>query len=268
MFTKITCKLQRSSIFLLLSLTLAISVISIGTFTDYQLTPNVFAHDGDGDGIDDDTLEPVIDEASSDPFPGSGEDFNSTMTAGQVIGHASNSTSSATATLLWSDNQERLQYEIQFSGPITVNTTAGSALQEAVTKIHIHIGANGSNGIHALNIFGGPAEDDAEMEVHLDDEEVHGVWGDIDTGSLTNDAARSKQLSDMREELCSETLYFQVHSNWNGPGALRGQIEPQSELCDFDLGKEEFEVTLNAATSNCCRWFILSNCNWNWRITL
>jgi len=209
------------------------------------ITQKVWAHDGDGDGFDDDTLLPVIDEASNDPFPGSGEDFTSTLTRDAVVGHASNSTSAATATLLWSEDQERLQYEISFSGPIVLNQSAGSPSQEAVTKVHIHIGANGTNGSHALNIFGGPAEDDAEMRFDPDSKVIRGVWGDIDTGTLTNDVARSKQLSDMREELCAGDLYFQVHTNWNGPGALRGQIERASELCDFDLAADEFTATLN-----------------------
>jgi len=209
------------------------------------LVQEAWAHDADGDGYDDDTLLPVIDEASNDPFPGSGEDFTAALTGDAVVGHASNSTSTATATLLWSKNQERLQYEISFSGPIVLDQSAGSPFQEVVTGVHIHIGADGTNGPHALNIFGLPAEDDAEMRLDPDSKAIRGVWGDIDTGTLTNDAARSKQLSDMREELCAGDLYFQVHTNWNGPGAMRGQIERASELCDFDLAADEFTATLN-----------------------
>ncbi len=248
------------AIFLLLSVAAGLSMLA---YLDGQAAESgspaldylqsVWAHDGDGDGFDDDTLRPVVDDASNDPFPGSGLDFVSTLTHAKVVGSpASNSTGiGATASLLWSENQERLQYEIKFTNssyPLLLDKSAGDGSAESVTKIHIHVGDPSTNGYHALNIFGAPAEDDAEMEVRHGDLEVRGIWGDIDTGSLTSDAARSRQLADMRDELCAGDLYLQVHTNWSDQlgarGAIRGQIDRASELCDFDLGRQEFESSL------------------------
>ena len=257
---------SNKAILLLLSAAVGLSVFayidSQATGGDHDPIQNylgmqdVWAHDGDGDGFDDDTLKPVVDDASNDPFPGSGRDFTSTLTHAKVVGSpASNSTGiNATASFLWSENQERLQYEIRFTNssyPLLLDKSAGDGSAESVTKIHIHVGDSSSNGYHALNIFGAPAEDDAEMEVHLDDLEIHGVWGDIDTGSLTSDTARSRQLADMRDELCSGGLYLQVHTSWSdqlgAKGAIRGQIDVASELCDFELGRQEFESFLGGA---------------------
>ena len=57
---------------LMVFLAVALSLASATLYSDFSITNFVYAHDGDGDGIDDDTNLPVVDEASSDPFPGSG----------------------------------------------------------------------------------------------------------------------------------------------------------------------------------------------------
>ena len=230
---------------LMVFLTVILSLTGFGIHENFSNL--VYAHDGDGDGFDDDTLEPVVDNASNDPFPVSGVDFEANLTPDAIIvaGGSTTSTASGSAVLLWSENQERLRYEIIFDG-ITVDTSAGTDTIEALTKLHIHIGGPTDLGPHALNIFGGPAEDDAEMEVHFENNEIHGIWGDIDIGTLTSDTARSKELSDMREQLCAGELYFNIHTNLNPSGAIRGQIVPTSDLCQFDLGKDEFSGVMNA----------------------
>ena len=240
-------------------------ILSLSTFTiysDFSTTNFAFAHDGDGDGIDDDTLQPVVDEASADPFPGSGEDFTATLIAGEVLGAGSTSTGTGSVTLLWSENQERLEYEISLTG-ITIDPDADPASTEKVTAVHFHRGAIGASGGHALNVYGVPCSsdsasskfsedfpvcDDLEMEVHVDDNEIHGVWGEIDAFTVISspEAAHSRQLSDMREELCKSEIYIQVHTDDFLAGSIRGQIIPSSELCDFYLDKSEFSATINA----------------------
>ena len=101
-------------------------------------------------------------------------------------------------------------------------------------KMHIHLAAIGHTGPHALNIFGEPMEDDADMTFDAETGRITGVWGDDDENTELSESARSKKLSDMYEALCSEELYLNVHTLGFPSGAIRGQILPSahSSICE------------------------------------
>ena len=103
-----------------------------------------------------------------------------------------------------------------------------------VSAIHIHVGSSGHTGPHALNIFGNPAEDDADVTIDAEENMIIGTWGDDDENLTLSESERSKKLSDMLESLCSEELYIDVHSTGFLSGSIRGQILPSenSNICD------------------------------------
>jgi len=212
---------------------------------------NVWAHDEDGDGIDDDNGLPLEDDASDDTFLLSGADFASILN-GSNVEPPSASTANGTATLTWSKYQERLQYTIHINGLNLDPSTDYNSLYQNVTGIHIHFDDGGSDP-HALNIFGLPTEDDNEMTFTTNGTggTITGIWGDNDddTSGSPADVGRGKQLSDMRDELCNGQLYFQVHSTPGLTKSIRGSIDPVSPLCEFDLTKEpDMTVNLSDAT--------------------
>ena len=205
---------------------------------------------GYDDPVDMPSLPPV---SSNEPFIGSQVDFVATLDADKLrkAGMATNSTGNATATFQWSKNQDMLQYVIRFFGFGLGEKVPG---METISGIHIHMGLPGDNDHHALNIYGPPVDsaiqphsDDPDLIINTTTREFSGIWGDNDTLTRLPDAARSKQLSDMRDRLCNTNLYLQIHTDWNPTGAIRGQIEPISELCAFDLAADDLNATINAA---------------------
>ena len=114
------------------------------------------------------------------------------------------------------------------------NGTSDGPDADDVSKIHIHNAILGQNGPHALNIFGDPAEDDADMTFDAQTSTIMGVWDDEDENTELSDSAQSKKLSEMLFALCSEKLYLNIHTTGFTSGAIRGQIlvYENSNICD------------------------------------
>ncbi|MEM7771237.1 MAG: CHRD domain-containing protein [Cyanobacteria bacterium P01_A01_bin.37] len=158
--------------------------------------------------------------------------FKAVLEGRQVV-PAVNTNAKGTAVLSLNDSQTALNYLIDLDGlslkPVQSNRTQ---LQD-VDKIHFHYGATGTNSFHALNVFGLPREDDADLSVNYETGVLQGRWDGSDavdpsTGKLwdINPMLDTKLLSDSLDELLAGEIYIQVHTIGNGSGEVRGQILP------------------------------------------
>lgn len=140
------------------------------------------------------------------------------------------SSASGFATFELNEDQTALEYVIQLEG-VTLKEDIGDRTEgNDVTKIHIHTGAFGTNGPHALNIFGLPSEDDDDLVVDFEAGVLMGTWDDSDAfddlGNLFNPGAEgtTKTLASSLAALMSGNLYLQVHTNNFDGLEIRGQI--------------------------------------------
>lgn len=126
----------------------------------------------------------------------------------------------------------RVEYTIQLQG-LDVGGIKGQAQtpdpSDDVTQIHFHVAGPGQTGPHALNVFGGPIEDDGDMTFNAEAGVVRGVW---DRGDLTPPGngipnfGQSQRLDAMRPNLCAGQLYVNVHTPYFTTGEVRGQVVP------------------------------------------
>ena len=109
--------------------------------------------------------------------------FQFDLSGDQVVpaGGGSNAASGrATVTLLATATGPELAYELELDGlDLDGNQTPLDPFDD-VTGIHVQLGAAGSNGAHALNVFGAPSLDDAQMTFDAPAGRVQGVWDDSD----------------------------------------------------------------------------------------
>ncbi|MEO0869712.1 MAG: CHRD domain-containing protein, partial [Cyanobacteria bacterium J06642_11] len=161
------------------------------------------------------------------------------------------STATANVTFILAEDGSSLAYKIQLDGLTLKADPAARTESNDVTKIHFHIGEPGSNGPHALNIFGKPSEDDDDLVVDYENGIITGIWDDSDATDLngdgdTSDPNESKPLSEYIEALKDGNLYIQVHDvaadELGTPGAVRGQIMPLASENSFTLLAEGSEV--------------------------
>ncbi|HAV65069.1 MAG TPA: hypothetical protein DCY13_22200 [Verrucomicrobiales bacterium] len=130
-----------------------------------------------------------------------------------------------------------LHYTLTFPTLDLDGSRTPGVLDDDVTAIHIHFGAFGANGPHALNIFGFSAgtirEDDADMVVNALNGTITGRWDNSDqtfTGpGGTKQPFDSVGLSAALSDLQGGNLYFQVHTLNYPSGEIRGQILPVPE---------------------------------------
>lgn len=130
-----------------------------------------------------------------------------------------------------------LFYTISLPGmDLDGNRTPGN-FSDDVTAIHLHFGATGANGPHALNVFGLSAgqirNDDADMTFNSANSTLSGRWDDAD--QLFSGAGGTRMpfdsvgLSVATNDLFNGGLYFQVHTLNFPNGELRGQLLPVPE---------------------------------------
>lgn len=162
--------------------------------------------------------------------------FRADLTPGAVVPSApefdpsDTSTASGTAFLTLTTGEiggPRLSYELRFDGLDVSENIPRPVLDgpdQLIRAIHIHFGAAGINGGHALNIYGFPREDDGDLIVNSSQSLVSGVWDDED-----ENLPGSSALSDALTELHAGELYFQVHTMGFRDGEIRGQISPIPE---------------------------------------
>jgi hypothetical protein len=125
-----------------------------------------------------------------------------------------------------------LSYQLVLPAMDLDGSLTPAILEDDVTAIHIHFGAPGLNGPHALNIYGLSGgqirEDDADLLIDTGNHTVTGIWDDGDqmfTGpGGTKLMPDSIALSGATTELFAGTLYFQVHTLNFPNGEIRGQI--------------------------------------------
>jgi hypothetical protein len=128
----------------------------------------------------------------------------------------------------------RIAYTITLTG-LDVGGIKGQAQtadpSDDVTQLHFHVGAPGERGPHALNVFGFPSEDDADMTFDAASGTIRGLWDESDLtppeAELPN-MARSQRLSAMRPNLCAGLLYVNVHTPYFDTGETRGQVQVEN----------------------------------------
>lgn len=163
-------------------------------------------------------------------------DFSASMTSAQVVPAVAGRGLSATAEFRLNEAGTRLAYEIRFAG-VDVGAIKGDPKTaddtDDLTALHVHVGARGATGGHALNIFGAPAEDDADMTFDAEAGVIRGVWDDSDVNTDLPPAGQSRALSDALALLCTNSLYLQAHTSLVTTGEIRGQIEAtDTGACD------------------------------------
>jgi len=161
------------------------------------------------------------------------QQFQANLEAGQIVGSTPNSSFTGTATFEYQNTGlPQLTYQILLPGmDLDGNRTPGT-FSDDVTAIHLHFGAAGATGPHALNVYGLSAgsvrEDDMEMVFDSGTGLVTGRWDDSDqvfTGAGgTQQSFDSVGLSGATTELFNNELYVQVHTLSFPNGELRGQI--------------------------------------------
>ncbi len=160
--------------------------------------------------------------------------FTANITGDQVV-PGTGSTAVGTGSFTLNEDETQLAYELAFEGVNLVEklVEGDRTAPNDVNKIHIHVAPAGSNGPHTLNIFGLPAEDDADLVVDYAANTLSGVWDDSDVSDLNgnglSDPNDTKPLTDFINTLKTGGLYVQVHTNrfdasTGFPGELRGQI--------------------------------------------
>jgi hypothetical protein len=132
------------------------------------------------------------------------------------------------AALTLSADQKQLHYSITLFG-LDLEPDAGQRLDaNDVFGIHMHLIVPGQIGPHVLNIFGDPAEEDADLVVNYSAETLAGVFdaGDATRDPLTGELLpqffplTTKVIDDWIDYLMADGLYLAVHTIGQGGGAL------------------------------------------------
>ena len=141
---------------------------------------------------------------------------------------------------LWFDddvNPTEVRYKIVLN-KMDVNDNTGKGLDELLTAIHIHFAPGGVHtGMHLFNVIG--PNDDADLKIagHT----VRGNWdpSDISPHWMDHMHHSSKPLDavlpngqTVLQALCGGNTDFNIHSDVNGGGAIRGVIQANSDACD------------------------------------
>lgn len=167
--------------------------------------------------------------------------YEAQLNASQVVSHATTTTGTAFATFELNDDQSQLAYTLTLDGLNFEQDVASRTNATDVNKIHLHSGSAGSAGVHTLNIFGLPSEDDADLVVDYANNSLSGIWDASDAiNSSTNEpfdqtvGGTTKYLADFIDELENGDIYLAIHTFGEGGSvAVRGQLysipEPSSQ---------------------------------------
>jgi len=155
-------------------------------------------------------------------------DLVAVLDSEQTVPHQPNE-ATGIAMFKFSGNGKKLKYKIyvvdlDLDGFVTLDNAG-----DDVTQIHFHAGLEGSTGGHILNVYKLPRQDDKDLEVKPFSGRVKGVWSDRDENLA---GAPSIRLSDAIGVLCSGLAYVNVHTVDHPTGAIRGQILPESKVCE------------------------------------
>lgn len=109
-----------------------------------------------------------------------------------------------------------------------------------VTAIHIHTGEQGINGPHAFNVLATNEQDETDLDIAFNEDDsvtLSGIWSQ-------NEKEIPESLIDFFDGGVPRTesdFYFQVHTEANPTGEIRGQI---TNATDDDLVSEDSTSSL------------------------
>ena len=149
--------------------------------------------------------------------------------------------------VLFGKEGSAVKYEIELFG-VDLGGTSTPETGDDVSAMHLHSGNVGEQviGVHTLNIFGLPGEDDDDAVFDFENNTISGIWDnadstdDVNTGNTSNgipdhhlsdtldgiNPISTKTVSDFADELLADSFYVQVHTN-DFPiptGAIRAQV--------------------------------------------
>lgn len=156
-----------------------------------------------------------------------------------------------------------VKYDIELFG-VDLGGTSTPETGDDITAMHLHSGSVGEQviGVHTLNIFGMPGEDDADAVFDFENNTISGIWDnsdstdDVNTGNTSNgipdhhlsdtldgiNPISTKTVSDFADELLADSFYIQVHTN-DFPiptGAIRAQINQVEGDGSYEASNEGF----------------------------
>lgn len=161
-----------------------------------------------------------------------------------ITGYASNLSSEAQAALdcsmqAWLDNKgTALQYQIQITGMELIDTDDNT--QDDLYQLHIHkataVDSTPANpkGPHQLNVYRGPAFDDADLIVLPVQGMLVGIWDDGDENLSYGEPDNSHKLTEDLQLLCDSQIFAAGHGDIEDvPGHhapyVKMLLEPTSE---------------------------------------
>ena len=104
--------------------------------------------------------------------------------------------------------------------------------RDDVTAIHIHSGEPGTNGPHAFDIFDLEGQDETDLNIALNEDgstTLSGTWN-------RSEKDIPKSLVDFFDESVpgvESDFYFQIHTEGNPDGEIRGQIASTTDVDNF-----------------------------------
>ena len=213
------------------------------TFTgpfDIEYTSLLTAEETDGEMIYNQfSLAPQVTETTA----------YASLSASQVV-EPTSSSATGNAKVQLNDAGE-IEYSLTVSGLDFGELIAEDSPQtpdnelDDVTKIHIHAGESGTNGSHVFNILDPQEQQESDLSINLNDDgsaTISGVWNqsEQEIPSVLSDFLSGDNLPGTESD-----FYFQVHTEGNDKGEIRGQIGlttedfPNSVISDY---REAFYV--------------------------
>ena len=141
-----------------------------------------------------------------------------------------------------------LEYSLRVTGLDLGELAKGGTPQtpnnklDDVTAIHIHSGERGINGSHEFNIVDPNEQDETDLTITLNEDgstTIRGIWNQTEKES-------PKTLSDFLKNngLPGEEskFYFQVHTEGNPNGEIRGQIARTTNDFPYPIQSENHQV--------------------------
>ena len=154
--------------------------------------------------------------------------FAANLTADQEVTlHVAGLTASGAASLSLNRSGSALTYSLRISGLDFGSYIDGNAqtpdTADDVTGFHFHNGDRGSNGGVVFNIFTQDV-DDLTFTFNTEDGSttIAGIWEETDSAT----SPLSQYLTDLQSTTYGQdsSLYFNIHTNTNTGGEIRGQI--------------------------------------------
>lgn len=178
------------------------------------------------------TLEESANELAYNQFSLASQDtetFAYADLSGSQVTNAVETSASGTATLQLNEAGE-VEYSLTVSGlDFGELTEAGIPLTpdnqlDDLTGIHLHSGTREEDGSHVFDIFSLEGQDETDFDITLNDDgstTIEGVWEETERKipSELTDLISSNNLPGTESD-----FYFQIHTEGNQEGEIRGQV--------------------------------------------